>query len=90
MTDHLIGRVITLNDKTGPLRPCRKCGSRRGCIGPGRGPHPFALRCTACGFGPRWIGRELAESLLGRELTEDDLLSATGPDFFRPTKERTW
>jgi hypothetical protein len=85
MTDQLIGRVITLNAKTGPLRPCLKCGAGRGRIGPGRGPHPFALRCAACGHGPRWIGRDLAEQLLGRELTEDDLLS-TGPDFFRPRR----
>ena len=36
----------------------------------------------ACGYGPRWIGRELAESLLGRELTEDDLPSSKS-DLFR-------
>jgi hypothetical protein len=78
----LIGRVIALNAKTGPLRPCLKCGARSGRIGAGRGPHLFALCCTACGYGPRWLGRELAESLLGRELTEDELASGR-PDFFR-------
>jgi hypothetical protein len=79
----LVGRVIALNAKTGALRACLKCGARSGRIGAGRGPHLFALHCTACGYGPRWLGRELAESLLGRELTADDLAS-TGPDFFRP------
>ena len=78
----LIGQVIALNDKTGPLRPCLKCGARTARIGAGRGPHLFVLRCAACGHGPRWIGRELAESLLGRQLTEDDLTSGK-PDFFR-------
>jgi hypothetical protein len=82
--DTLIGRVITLNATSGSLRPCLKCGARRGRIGAGRGPHLFELRCTQCGYGPRWIGRELAESLLGRELTEDDLYDLSKPDFFRP------
>jgi hypothetical protein len=84
----LIGWVIALNAKTGPLRPCRKCGARSGRIGAGRGPHLLALRCAACGWGPRWIGRELAETLLGRELTEEDLLGS-GPDFFKPSKQQT-
>jgi hypothetical protein len=39
----LIGRVIALNAKTGPLRPCLKCGCGAGASGPGA-----ARICSPC------------------------------------------
>ncbi|GGC63867.1 hypothetical protein GCM10011504_47600 [Siccirubricoccus deserti] len=45
-----------------PHGPCNRCGADRYEVGPGAGPHPFRLTCTACGHRGRWLGYAQAAS----------------------------
>jgi hypothetical protein len=54
--DHIVAGPITVNEM-----PCR-CGSTEFIIGPGKGPHVGALRCSCCGKLRRWLGRRELES----------------------------
>jgi hypothetical protein len=44
-------------------RPCRRCGSSRYVIKPGKGPHAGRICCRGCGAFGRWLARrEMAEA----------------------------
>lgn len=46
-----------------PTKPCSFCGEREFKVEPGKGPHAFHLRCTACDRGGMWIGKKEARRL---------------------------
>ena len=45
-----------------PHGPCNRCGTDAYAIGPGKGPHPYGLTCSACGLAGRWLSKPAARA----------------------------
>jgi hypothetical protein len=72
-TDPLIDLTIKL-ERTNDLR-ARDCPNRCiGVLGPGSGPHAYALHCSTCGRHCGWLPRRAAAVL--RDLIEIGRLSS--------------
>ncbi len=51
---------IDLDGSQKALNPCKVCGSCRGTLKPGAGPHAARIDCEACGRFHNWLSLDAA------------------------------
>lgn len=76
----LVGKIVALEAKSGPLKPCNYCASTSGQITEGTEMHRAGIRCVGCDRHIGWLSNTALTAMLAQKRGEAAAVPAPAPE----------